>query len=373
MIFLTAKNQVPDLVAGLAAGGNDYLAKPIGKDELLARVRTHLELLTVHRDLEMKNAELARINYTVAHDLRNPLTTIVNFLGLVRRDAAAGRTERLERDLDRLDAAAHKLRRLLDDLFELSRVGVQSNPLEEVAFGELVREKGYDLGVLLRMLDALGVDRRIFFGRVYGSSDPLALLELEARGVGEPPEIVAQVRDLLLERGWEPLAEVPAAIRRLDAHRHHDAEKVLQGAHGDLAKVATRLLKRSWGVPLLAVYGSALRMLLRLDEALTTLMAALRTPCGTAISCHGRSLALRRHRPRPLRRAGRPDDPKAGTRAGTGLCPPAGAALAVGRCCRPDAGADPGRHNHRNLLGAGRCAGRHCPGTVGSRPSGSLS
>ncbi len=59
VIFLTAKNQVPDLVAGLAAGGNDYLAKPIGKDELLARVRTHLELLSVHRRLATKNAELA--------------------------------------------------------------------------------------------------------------------------------------------------------------------------------------------------------------------------------------------------------------------------------------------------------------------------
>ncbi|MCP3963726.1 MAG: histidine kinase, partial [bacterium] len=58
----------------------------------------------------------------------------------VRRDAAAGRTERLERDLDRLDAAARKLRRLLDELFELSRVGIQANPPEEVAFGDLVRE-----------------------------------------------------------------------------------------------------------------------------------------------------------------------------------------------------------------------------------------
>ncbi len=64
----------------------------------------------------------------------------MNFLGLVRRDAAAGRTERLERDLDRIDTAADKLQRLLDELFELSRVGIQANPPEEVAFGDLVRE-----------------------------------------------------------------------------------------------------------------------------------------------------------------------------------------------------------------------------------------
>ncbi|MEM7588444.1 MAG: response regulator, partial [Acidobacteriota bacterium] len=147
VVFLTAKNQVTDLVAGLDAGGNDYLTKPIGRDELLARVRTHLELVSVHRrltrvagDLEARNAELAHFNYTVAHDLKNPLTTITNFLGLARRDAASGRTDRLESDFARLDAAAQKLRRMLDELFELSRVGFQANPPEEVDFGELVRQ-----------------------------------------------------------------------------------------------------------------------------------------------------------------------------------------------------------------------------------------
>ena len=155
VIFLTAKNQAPDLVAGLEAGGNDYLAKPIGRDELLARVRTHLELLAVHRRLAAKNDELARFNYTIAHDLKNPLTTIMNFAGLARLDAAAGRTERLDRDLSRLDAAARKLRRLLGELFELSRVGVQLNPLEKMAFGELVHDA---LAQLLRRIVERGIE-----------------------------------------------------------------------------------------------------------------------------------------------------------------------------------------------------------------------
>ncbi|MEM7585741.1 MAG: response regulator, partial [Acidobacteriota bacterium] len=52
VIFLTAKNQDSDVVTGLALGANDYLTKPISKDRLLARVRPHLELLHVHRNLE---------------------------------------------------------------------------------------------------------------------------------------------------------------------------------------------------------------------------------------------------------------------------------------------------------------------------------
>ena len=49
IVFLTAKTQVEDLVAGFSAGGNDYLTKPIAREELLARVALHLELQATHR------------------------------------------------------------------------------------------------------------------------------------------------------------------------------------------------------------------------------------------------------------------------------------------------------------------------------------
>ncbi len=168
VIFLTAKSQPSDLVVGLAAGANDYLPKPISKSELLARVETHLALLSIHGELsqmveertvqvaereqllvererligtlEERNAELARFNYTISHDLKNPLITIKNYLGLARRDVEAGQTERLDDDFSRLETAADTLQTLLDDLFELSRVGVQANPPQCVALGELARE-----------------------------------------------------------------------------------------------------------------------------------------------------------------------------------------------------------------------------------------
>ncbi len=48
VIMVTAKNQVADLVEGLSSGANDYLAKPFSRDELLARIRTHLDLLNIN-------------------------------------------------------------------------------------------------------------------------------------------------------------------------------------------------------------------------------------------------------------------------------------------------------------------------------------
>lgn len=44
IIFLTARIEPDDVVRGFQAGGMDYVGKPFQPEELLARVRTHLEL-----------------------------------------------------------------------------------------------------------------------------------------------------------------------------------------------------------------------------------------------------------------------------------------------------------------------------------------
>ena len=55
ILLLSAKNQVSDLVVGLEVGANDYLTKPITKDELLARIKTHLNI----KQLKAENLRLA--------------------------------------------------------------------------------------------------------------------------------------------------------------------------------------------------------------------------------------------------------------------------------------------------------------------------
>lgn len=49
VLILTAKDQVTDLVHALDAGANDYLVKPFNKEELLARIKTHLYLSHTNR------------------------------------------------------------------------------------------------------------------------------------------------------------------------------------------------------------------------------------------------------------------------------------------------------------------------------------
>ena len=48
VVMVTARNQTQDLKTGLQVGANDYITKPVAKGELLARIRTHLNLLRIN-------------------------------------------------------------------------------------------------------------------------------------------------------------------------------------------------------------------------------------------------------------------------------------------------------------------------------------
>jgi two-component system sensor histidine kinase/response regulator len=90
VIFLTASNEMEHLVRGFEVGAVDYVTKPFNPPELLARVRTHLELKHARNRLREMNDEKNEFMGIAAHDLRSPLNAIKGYAEMVLEDTEIG-------------------------------------------------------------------------------------------------------------------------------------------------------------------------------------------------------------------------------------------------------------------------------------------
>ncbi len=131
IIFLSALSETSDKVEGFEAGGVDYITKPYQKDEVLARIRTHLVLgklqkereerieILRNRELELqelntKKDQLVRI---VSHDIKNPLTGIVGLANLIRNTPNLP-DEEIDKMLGVMESSGKKLMDLVKEVLD---------------------------------------------------------------------------------------------------------------------------------------------------------------------------------------------------------------------------------------------------------------
>ncbi|MBN2635389.1 MAG: response regulator, partial [Prolixibacteraceae bacterium] len=83
IIFLTALNDKSNIIRGFEVGGVDYITKPFNKEELISRVKTHLELKFTQDELQKTSDYLYNLNSlkdkmfsVIGHDLRSPLGSV---------------------------------------------------------------------------------------------------------------------------------------------------------------------------------------------------------------------------------------------------------------------------------------------------------
>ena len=95
-IFLTALGDKGHLLTGLAAGADDYLSKPLDREELQVRLASAFRVTQLHRRPASQNEQLEKLNERLFEESReDPLTHLGNRL-------------RLEEDLDVLQARSRR-------------------------------------------------------------------------------------------------------------------------------------------------------------------------------------------------------------------------------------------------------------------------
>ncbi len=150
VIFLTARAEMKDIVKGFAVGGVDYVTKPFQKEELLARVRTHITLrhsqkqfweqnLHLQQEIaerkqveeELRNAKeaaetanLAKSEFlaTMSHELRTPLTSIQGALGLILGGVAGQLPEKAAALIEIAHRNGDRLVRLINEILDIQKI-----------------------------------------------------------------------------------------------------------------------------------------------------------------------------------------------------------------------------------------------------------
>ena len=126
VLLLTARDSVPDRVAGLDAGADDYLVKPFATEELLARVRALLrrgkspEELLAFGDLTLdpvtRVAQRGELTLTLSEREADLLALLLrNARRVVSRDQAIGEIWQGDASTNVVDRYVSNLRRKLGE------------------------------------------------------------------------------------------------------------------------------------------------------------------------------------------------------------------------------------------------------------------
>ncbi|MCB1190920.1 MAG: hybrid sensor histidine kinase/response regulator [Leptospiraceae bacterium] len=134
VIFLSALSETIDKIKGFSVGAVDYITKPFQKDEVIARVNTHLTIQKQKIIIERQNHELNELNDNknkffsiIAHDLRSPIGGLLSVSKLLLNYSK--NQHNIPYDIiESLFQSTENAYKLLENLLQWSRV--QMNRIE---------------------------------------------------------------------------------------------------------------------------------------------------------------------------------------------------------------------------------------------------
>ncbi len=167
-------------------------------------------LQLANSDLLSANRELEAFASSASHDLRAPLTTISAMAGMLREEVRSGSTAAVERRVDRIQAAVHRMTEIIEGLLTLAGMTTQTLRWEEVDLSELARQIAEELR---HEYPALAVDFQC---------DPELLVHAD-------PRLMATLLNNLLSNAWKysSFAARPRVGLRQQSSAVNDVEYVV--------------------------------------------------------------------------------------------------------------------------------------------------
>lgn len=142
VIFLSAKAETEDVVAGYELGAVDYLTKPFIGKELIARVKTHLALREAKETLKEEIASKNKFFSIISHDLKGSLSIILSFVQLLQNNHLALSDSETDELLGDIESTTKNSLDLLENLMEWARSQtgrIRFNPVP-LELGSIIEE-----------------------------------------------------------------------------------------------------------------------------------------------------------------------------------------------------------------------------------------
>jgi two-component system sensor histidine kinase/response regulator len=173
VIFLTARTESEDILKGFECGAVDYILKPFNATELIARVKTHL-------DLKYKTEELKTINVRLEDEVRQRTAEITEVnKNLIEANSKLGEAYK---DLSNLDKAKNEFIRHINHELRTPLQGIHgfSLILEELVKSPEEKEYLNSINFLVKRLVKLS-ELSLLFTEIKANNYKVALKPLSLK------------------------------------------------------------------------------------------------------------------------------------------------------------------------------------------------